>query len=72
MDKIDKVLDKLQKIEIAMAVTHERLDNMKVAVEQYDEELEKLGKKVEVHDKIVGGIIIAVSILATMVKFKLI
>jgi len=72
MDNQEKIIDKLQKIEIAIAVTHEKISNLSKLEGANKETLEKIESRVDRHDKIVGAIAIAVSILAVLVKFKII
>lgn len=77
--KYDKILEGIQELKITQAVTHEKLSNMSKKLEETNMRLnsankvyEKLEKRVDVHDKIAGAIALAVVILGTLVKFKVI
>lgn len=79
MDNYEKILDGIKKIEISQAVTHEKLGTMKdrindssVRLDIFEKRITMIDKRIDRHDKIVGAIVIAVSILATLFKFKII
>ena len=72
MDNAEKILEKLQTIEIAQAVTNEKLSNMNTQLSTTSDSLDSIEKRVDTHDKMVAGVIIAVTILGLLVKFKLI
>ena len=78
MEKIDKVLEELQAFKINQAVTHERVKEIKkdlehgeVSFEKIRTELSDVNDRIDFHDKVVGGVVIAMTILGTLVKFKL-
>ena len=79
MDNSDKILEGIKQIEITQAVTHEKLKNIYDRLDRTNKRLdvanleyEKIEKRVDQHDKIVGAIAIAFSILLVLVKFKII
>ena len=79
MNAEDKILEGLKNIEITQAVTNEKLksiyDRLHRTNERLDHanmEFEKIEKRVDFHDKIVGAIVIVVGILGVLIKFKLI
>ena len=72
MNTEDRILDKLQKIEISIAVTHEKLSTITKRLDNASNELVAIEKRVDRHDKMVGAVIMAVAILAVLVRFKLI
>lgn len=67
-----KVFDKLQKIEVAQAVIIEKLSTLAEEVHKDNMEYTTIKKRVDNHDKIVGAIVLVVTMLGTLVKFKLI
>ena len=77
--KYDKILEGITKIEISQAVTHEKLTNMDNRLDRTNKRLdhandafEKIEKRVDFHDKVVGAIVLAVAILGVLVKYKII
>lgn len=72
MDNGKEILNSLKQIEIKQAVTHEKLRSVTERLNKNDKEYEDIEKRVDNHDKIVGGIIIAITILSAMFKFKII
>lgn len=66
MEQFKEILDKLQKIEIQNAVTHERLKDVRTEVKEQQNEISALTRRVDKHDKIVGAITIFVVILTTV------
>ena len=79
MNTEDKILVGIKQIEITQAVTHEKLSNIYERLDRTNKRLdsandsyEKIEKRVDRHDKIVGAIVIAVTILVTLVRLKLI
>ena len=79
MDNSDKILEGIKQIEITQAVTHEKLKNIYDRLDRTNKRLdtantqfEDIEKRVDMHDKIVGAIAIAFTILLALVKFKII
>lgn len=79
MNTEDKILEGIKQIEITQAVTHEKLSNIYERLDRTNKRLdnansdyEKIEKRMDRHDKIVGGVVIAVAILVTLVRLKLI
>lgn len=78
MNVEDKILEGLKSIEITQAVTneklrsiYERLDTTNRRLDHANTEFEKIEKRVDLHDKVVGGVVIAFGILTTLIKFKI-
>lgn len=67
----DKILEKLGQIEIKQAVTHEKLTTVTDRLNKGDKEYNELEKRVDKHDVVVGGVVIAMTILGALVKFKI-
>lgn len=77
--QFQRLLDGIQKIEISQAVLYEkltqmdhRLDRTNKRLDHANNEFEEIKKRVEKLERIAGGIIIAVAILGTLIKFKII
>lgn len=77
--KYDKIIDGLKAIEITQAVTQEKLSNIEKQIEKTNRRLdhanetyEVLEKRVDIHDKIVGAIALAVGILGVLIRYKII
>ena len=75
----EKILNGIKAIEITQAVTQEKLSNITVQLGKTNERLdnanstyESLEKRVDAHDKIVGAIALAVVILGTLIRYKII
>ena len=78
-EKYEKIMKGIKGLEIGQAVVNEKLNhvnaNQKSTNSRLDltnENYDKLEKRVDNHDKLVGAISIAFVILGTMLKFKLI
>jgi len=67
-----KIFEKLQSIEIANAVTHEKLTTMSSNMVEEKKTLKTIEGRVDVHDKIVGALVIVVAIFGTLLKLKMI
>lgn len=75
----DKIMEKLHKAEIDRAVTHEKLNTITSRLNEAAKEFKDLegnvsdlDKRIDKHDKIVGGICIAFAILTALIKLKII
>lgn len=72
MDKIDRVLREIQEVKIQQAVTHEKLSAAAIVRSEQNKEIKELDKRMDKVDKVIGAVSLAVVILGTLVKFKLI
>lgn len=77
--RIDKILEGLKNIEISQAVLYEkltqmdhRLDRTNKRLDHANEEFEEIKKRVDRHDKIVGGMAFAFAVVTTLIKMKII
>jgi len=70
MDKQDKIIDQLNNIRVDIAVTHEKIENLSKLEGENKTTLKDLDKRVDVHDKALGAVVIAVGIITTLIKFK--
>ncbi|MAD98970.1 MAG: hypothetical protein Unbinned200contig1002_17 [Prokaryotic dsDNA virus sp.] len=77
-DSINKILRELGEIKTGQAVNQEQLkhirENLDKGDKRFDEQdrkLERIDKRIDTHDKIFGGIVIASSILFTLIRFKI-
>jgi len=79
-NNLDKILDKLNKIEISIAVLYEKLNQVSKRLDHASDEFtgleariiiktDEMKQRIDRHDKIVGAIVIAASILVALVKF---
>ncbi len=75
--KYEKILEGIKQIEINQAVTNEKISNMNVHVKSTNKRLdgandayEKLEKRVDIHDKVVGAVTLTFGILIALLKFK--
>lgn len=69
---LEKILDKLQALEVSIAVMDEKITQLTKSENNSVIQYKEIEKRVDRHDKIVGALIIVVAIFTTMVKFKLI
>lgn len=65
------IIKGLQRIEIQQAVTNTKLENLEEKQEETKLNTQKLDKRVDNHDKIVGAIALSVAILGALVRFKI-
>ena len=72
MDKIDRVLREIQEVKVQQAVTHEKLSAAAIVRSEQNKEIKELDKRMDKVDKVIGAVSLAVVILGTLVKFKLI
>jgi len=77
-EKYERIMDGIKNLEIGQAVTNEKMDNMGKYLKKTNSRLdhandvyEKLEKRVDVHDKVVGAVSLAVLILGTLIRYKL-
>ena len=71
-EKYDRILEGIKKLEIGQAVSNTKMDNFSKVLSKTNEDYEKLEKRVDTHDKVVGAVSLAVLILGTMIKYKVI
>ncbi len=75
-----EVLETLKKIEISIAVMYEKLNQMSLRLDNANNEFKELKDdldkrcdqvehKVQLHERIVGAVVIASSIIVALVKF---
>lgn len=70
MDKQDEIIEKLNNIRIDIAVTNEKIENLSVLESENKKTLRDLDRRVDAHDKALGAVVIAVGIITTLVKLK--
>lgn len=79
-NNLDKILDKLNKIEISIAVLYEKLNQVSRRLDNASDEFtaleariivktDEMKQRIDRHDKIVGAVVISASILVALVKF---
>ena len=77
--QFQRILDEIKKIEISQAVITEKLNSMDARLDRTNKRLDhankdfdEIKKRVDRLDRIAGAIVIAIAMLGTLIKFKII
>jgi len=70
--KYNDIMTGIHKLDTGQAVQQAKMEHISETLAKSVENYEKLEVRVDVHDKIVGAISIAVIILGTLIKYRVI